>query len=100
MAKIYEGNVSVFQNTKGKIVIKADPEGQYNGENVNDLVKVMTEVGRARKAEVNFFIPEGKLGDKNLTAMLLTNRWGQPYVAFLPERTGNTASKAKPIKLA
>jgi hypothetical protein len=100
MAKIYEGNVSVFQNTKGKIVVKADPEGQYNAENVSDLTKVMTDVGRIHKAEVNFFIPEGSLGDKNLTPMLLTNRWGSPYVAFLPERTGNTASKAKPVKLA
>ena len=100
MAKIYEGNVSVFQNTKGKIVVKADPDGQYNAENVSDLTKVMTDVGRIHKAEVNLFIPEGSLGDKNLTPMLLTNRWGQPYVAFLPERDGNTASKAKPVKLA
>ena len=100
MAKIYEGNVSVFQNTKGKIVVKADPSGQYNSENINDLVKVITDVGRTHKAEVNFFIPEGKFGDKNLTPMLLTNRWGQPYVAFLPERDGNSSTKAKPVKLA
>lgn len=100
MAKIYEGNVSVFKNTKGKVVAKADPEGNFNSENVDELVKTMTEIGRKLKAEVNFFIPEGNLGDKGLQPMLLANRWGQPYVALLPERDGNGTAKAKPVKLA
>lgn len=97
MAKIYEGNVSVFKNTKNKIVVKADPEGQYNAENVDDLAKVMTEVGTANKAEVNFFIPD--TSTKDLSACLLVNRWGQPYVAFLPTK-GATMTRAKVEKLA
>jgi len=97
MAKIYEGNVSVFKNTKNKIVVKADPNGQFNSDNVDELAKVMTEVGTAHKAEVNFFIPD--TASKDLSACLLVNRWGQPYVAFLPA-SGATASKAKVEKLA
>jgi hypothetical protein len=99
MAKIYEGNVSVFKNSKDKIVVKSDPEGNFNAESVNDLVKTMTDIGKREKCEVNFFIPEGNLGDKGITPMLLANRWGQPYVALLPERNGG-AKRAAPVKLA
>jgi len=97
MAKIYEGNVSVYKNTKNKIVVKADPNGQFNADNVSELAKVMTDVGSHHKAEVNFFIPD--TSSKDLTACLLVNRWGQPYVAFLPSN-GATASKTKVEKLA
>ena len=100
MAKIYEGNVSVFKNTKNKIVCKADSLGNFNAETVDALVKTMTEIGRREKAEVNFFVPEGNLGDKGMTPMLLANRWGQPYVALLPQRNGTASVKAKPVKLA
>ena len=100
MAKIYEGNVSVLKNTKGKIVCKADSSGNFNSENVDALVKTMTEIGRREKAEVNFFIPEGTASDKGLTPMLLANRWGAPYVALLPQRDGTASVKAKPVKLA
>jgi hypothetical protein len=96
MAKIYEGNVSIFKNTKNKIVVKADPEGQYNADSVDGLSKTMTELGTKLKAEVNFFIPETNTGD--LKAMLLVNRWGAPYVAFLP--TSTTGTKSKVEKLA
>ena len=50
MAKIYEGNVSIFKNSKDKIVVKADPTGQYNAENVEALASKMTELGRSLKA--------------------------------------------------
>ena len=56
----------------------------------------MTELGTKLKAEVNFFIPETNTGD--LKAMLLVNRWGAPYVAFLP--TSTTGAKSKVEKLA
>lgn len=95
MAKIYEGNVSVFKNTKNKIVVKADPEGQFNADSVESLAKTMTEVGTKLKAEVNFFIPEANTG--NLKAMLLVNRWGAPYVAFLPASTKGSQSKMEKL---
>ena len=96
MAKIYEVNVSIFKNTKDKIVVKADPNGQFNAESVDTLAKTMTEIGTQKKCEVNFFIPDTNTSD--LKAMLLVNRWGQPYVAFLPN--GTTATKSKVEKLA
>tara|TARA_R110002167_G_scaffold183613_1_gene384056 strand:- start:1589 stop:1876 length:288 start_codon:yes stop_codon:yes gene_type:complete len=94
MAKLYEGNVSIWRNTKNKIVVKADPEGQFNADSVEALAKTMTEQGTLKKAEVNFFIPEPSADVK---ARLLTNKWGGPYVAFLPESTKGTQSKGEKL---
>lgn len=94
MAKVYEGNVSIFKNSKDKIVVKADPNGAFNSESVEALASKMTELGRSLKAEVNFFIPETN-SDKPIKAVLLANRWGSPYVAYLPE--GKTSTR-KPIE--
>ena len=97
MAKTFEGNVSIYKNSKEKIVVKGDPKGNYNAENVDELVKVMTELGTKLKCECNFFIPE-TLPKSELKAVLLMNRWGAPYVAMLPE--SKSVAKATIQKLA
>jgi len=99
MNKTYQGNVSIYGNTVGKVVVKGDPEGQYNQGNVDELVKVMIDVAHANKLQCNFFIPEGKQGDKGLTPVLLSGRGGQPYVAFLPERKGANQPRKQVVKL-
>jgi len=33
MAMIFKGNVSIFSNTKGEVVVKPDAEGRFNVDN-------------------------------------------------------------------
>ena len=42
-----------FKNSKDKIVVKADPNGAFNAENVEALASKMTELGRSMKADVS-----------------------------------------------
>jgi len=98
MAKIFQGNVSVWVTSTDKVVIKADPEGQYNQGNIDDLVKRMVEVGRKEKAVVNFFIPQPTdAKNTGLSPVMLTGRGYLPYIALLPERkdTGTGQSNRK-----
>lgn len=99
--KIFDGNVSVYKNTNNKIMVEPDNNGSYNNGNADELVKVMSDLGKTHKAEVNFFIPDDlKNTDRNtLSALILQNRWGKPYVAFLPALKEGT-KKATKEKLA
>jgi len=101
MAKIFNGNVSIFKSGTNKIYISAEPEGAFNMGNVTELVAKMTEFGKREKAEVNFFIPQGKATDKGLNPVILTGRGGKPYVALLPARNtaDGAAVKSGPTKL-
>lgn len=100
MAKIFNGNVSIFKSGTNKLYLNAEPDGAFNQGNVDELVSKMIELGKQHKAEVNFFIPQGKLGDKGLNPVILTGRGGKPYVAMLPARkTAEGATKQAPTKL-
>lgn len=99
MAMIYKFNVSIFQNTKGKIVVKRDDDGAFNANNADDLYKKMLEIGKKLKAEVNIFKPKA---DGN-TPLLFADRYGNPYLALLPAREAPTGDKIvvkKVVKLA
>ena len=80
MAMIFKGNVSIFSNTKGEVVVKPDAEGRFNAKK-NKLTP------RVFKPEVT--------GD---TPILMCDRFGKPYVALLPER--KAPSKVTITKLA
>lgn len=95
MAMIYKHNVSVFQNTKGAIVVKRDDQGQFNHENVEELYKTVVALAKKMKVEAKIYKPQAN-GD---TPLLFSDRYGNPYIALLPAK--EAPSKVKSIvKLA
>lgn len=94
MAMIYKHNVSVFQNTKGRIVVKRDDEGKFNSENVDELYQQVVAIGKKLKAEVAVYKPQSN-GD---TPLLFSDRYGNPYIALLPAK--EAPSKVRIVKLA
>lgn len=96
MAKIYQGKVSVYNNSKNQLVVKADDDGRFTQENAAELYKTMVDLGKKLKLEVRVFKPE-QGGD---TPVLMADRWGKPYVALLPERKAPGVAKVTVQKLA
>ena len=82
MAKIYKGQVSIFANTKGEAVVKADPNGQFTFETAAELYTTLVKVAKANKLTPRVFKPEAS-GD---TPVLMADRWGNPYLALLPQQ--------------
>jgi hypothetical protein len=96
MAKIYQGKVSVFANSNKQLVVKPDDAGKFDMNNVAELYSTMVTLGKKHKMEVRVFKPE-QGGD---TPVLMTDRWGKPYVALLPERKAPGMAKVTVQKLA
>lgn len=94
MAMIYKGKVSIFQNTKGQITVKRDDEGNFSADNVDELYAKMLEFSKKLKAEIKAFKPEANAN----TPVLLSDRYGNPYIALLKE--SKAPSKVKVTKLA
>lgn len=94
MAMIYKGTVSVFQNSKKFIVVKPDPEGNFSADNADELYAKMLEFSKKLKAEIKAFKPEANAN----TPVLLSDRYGNPYIALLKE--SKAPSKVKVTKLA
>jgi len=105
MARKYIGNVSVHTNPIGEIVLKRDPEGKWNADNAMDLELTIRNLAKKHKLPVNAYTiykPEKVDATAVLTAVLLSNKWGAPFIALLPAPTvADTAKPAKkPTKLA
>jgi hypothetical protein len=82
MAKIYKGQVSIFANTKGEAVVKADPNGQFTFETASELYTALVKAAKEHKLKPRVFKPEAA-GD---TPVLMADRWGNPYLALLPQQ--------------
>jgi hypothetical protein len=96
--KTFEGNVSIVKNTKGEIALKRDHEGQFNAGNAVECYGKMQELAKKHKASINsysLFLVEG-----GTEAVMLANRYGNPYIALLPKRDGTAKAKSKVTKLA
>jgi hypothetical protein len=88
MAKPYVGKVSIYLDTKGRITIKGDAEGNFADSNAGECLATMQALGKARKAEVKVFRPEGG------TIPRILDGYGKPYMALLsplPEGGGRKA---------
>ncbi len=96
MAKIYQGKVSVYSNSKNQLVVKPDDDGKFEQANVSELYKTMIQLGKKHKLEVRVFKPDTG-GD---TPVLMADRWGKPYIALLPERKAPGEVKVTTVKLA
>ena len=98
MAKIYQGQVSVFSNANKQLVVKPDVEGKFSHENVAELYSTMLTLGKKHKMDVRVFKPENEANCD--TPLLMADRWGKPYIALLPERKAPGAVKVTVQKLA
>jgi hypothetical protein len=96
MAKIYQGQVSVYTNSNNQLIVKPDASGKFSHENIAELYKTMLTLSKKHKMEVRVFKPE-QLGD---TPVLMADRWGKPYIALLPERKAPGVAKVTVQKLA
>jgi hypothetical protein len=96
MAKIYKGTVSIVKNTKGEITVKQDVEGKFSHDNAQELWETMVSLAKKHKAEMRFFKPD----PKGTVPLLFADRWGNPYVAILPESQAPSKVKVTVTKLA
>lgn len=96
--RTFEGKVSVVLNSKGEIALKRDPEGAWDSSQAPALLTKVTELAKKNKASINkysLFLTEG-----GTEAVLLANRYGNPYIAVLPKRDGGQSNRPKVTKLA
>ena len=106
-AKTFEGAVSIVLNTKGEIALKKDPEGKFTAENAAECYLKMKHLAMSTKKgngypinKYSLFIPEG-IVEGNSQAVLLANRYGNPYIALLAKREAGTGKAgSKVVKLA
>lgn len=98
MAKIYQGQVSVYTNSNNQLIVKPDVEGKFSHANVAELYKTMLTLSKKHKMEVRVFKPENEANCD--TPLLMADRWGKPYIALLPERKAPGAVKVTVQKLA
>jgi hypothetical protein len=97
-AKTFEGGVSIIKNTKGEIALKRDPEGKFSASNAGECHAKLAELSKKLKSPINkysLFVADG-----GTEPVLLANRFGNPYIALLPERGAGGAKKLAVTKLA
>lgn len=94
MAMIYKQPVSIFANSKGELTVKSDPEGKWSYSDIDALYNMMKKLSKEHKLPIKAFKPEAS-GD---TPVLLTDRFGKPYLALLT--ASKAPSKATVTKLA
>ena len=99
MAKIYQGKVSVYSNSNNQLVVKPDVDGKFDHTNVVELYKTMLTLGKTKKMDVRVFKPENETANCD-TPLLVSDRWGKPYIALLPERKAPSVTKVTVQKLA
>ena len=98
MAKIYQGKVSVYSNSNNQLIVKPDVDGKFDHTNVVELYTTMCKLGKTKKMDVRVFKPENESNCN--TPLLVSDRWGKPYIALLPERKAPSVTKVTVQKLA
>jgi hypothetical protein len=99
MAKIYQGQVSVYTNSNNQLIVKPDADGKFSHANVAELYKTMLTLSKKHKMEVRVFKPDTETANCD-TPLLMADRWGKPYIALLPERKAPSVTKVTVQKLA
>jgi len=97
-SKVFEGNVSIVKNTKSEIALKRDPDGRFSAENAKECYDTMTKLAKTHKTSVNKY--SLLVVDGGTEAVLLANRYGNPYIALLPKRADGAAKRSTVTKLA
>ena len=77
---------------------RGDLFGKFSHANVVELYKTMVTIGKKNKMDVRVFKPENETNCN--TPLLVSDRWGKPYIALLPERKAPSVTKVTVQKLA
>lgn len=80
MAKIYKGKVSVFQ-VDNQLVVLPDVNGKFSYNNIEELYKCLTDLGKTHKLEVRVYQSE----QLATYPVLQQDKWGKPYLALVRE---------------
>jgi len=97
-AKTFVGSVSIVKNTKGEIALEKDAEGKFSANNAGECHAKLVELSKKLKSPINkysLFIADG-----GTEAVMLANRFGNPYIALLPKRGDGAAKRSSVTKLA
>ena len=97
-AKTFEGSVSIVKNTKGEIALKKDADGKFSAANAPECYTTLMALAKKNKLTVNkysLFVADG-----GTEAVMLANRFGNPYIALLPKRGDNAVKRNAVTKLA
>ena len=97
-SKIFEGNVSIFENTLGQLALKKDKDGAWNSEHAVALWAKMQELAKKNKLEYykwSFFKADG-----GTDPVLMADRYGNPRLTLLPPKGDGTSPTKKLKKLA
>ncbi len=97
-AKTFEGSVSIVKNTKGEIALKKDADGKFSVANAVECHAKMTELSKKLKSAISkysLFVADG-----GTEAVMLANRFGNPYIALLPKRGDGAVKRNVVTKLA
>lgn len=95
MAKIYQGKVSVYADTKKRITIKADADGKFDMTNVDELYATIQKLSKQHKMEAKIYKPKAN----GTSPLIMTDSWGKPYLAVLPAQEAPSAV-VRTVKLA
>ena len=88
-SKIFEGNVSIFENTLGQLALKKDKDGAWNSENAVALWAKCQELAKKNKLPLHkwsFFKVDG-----GTDVVLMADRYGNPRITILPPKADGTA---------
>lgn len=97
MARPFNGKFSIILNTKGNIVLQKDAKGAFEAKDAKAVYQKMTAAAMEHDAGLNIFQPE----PNGTNPVVLTSRWGTPYMALLPDQDPNKqSSKPRVIKIA
>ena len=91
MNNLFNGTVSIIKNTKDKLVLEADPAGNWSNDNVDDLYTKLKALAKEHKATINLYKPDPD--GSNL--YIKKGRGGHPYLAMLPETPSGRKQRVK-----
>jgi hypothetical protein len=98
MAKLYRDNVSIVLNPKGEIALKKNEKGAFSAADAAKIAKKMRELSTKHKAPISqwaMFVAPG--ADELQPPILLANKFGQPYLAWLPPSAPKPSKKGPTI---
>tara|TARA_R100000329_G_scaffold118758_1_gene97818 strand:+ start:87 stop:398 length:312 start_codon:yes stop_codon:yes gene_type:complete len=98
--KTFEGKFSIYLNTVGKVVLKADEDGKFEAKDAKKAAEKVVSLAKELKAIPYFFAPEKPYGTKGYSPVIL-HKGGTPYIAILSDANKPSVStRSKVVKLA
>ena len=91
MNNLFNGTVSIIKNTKDKLVLEADPSGNWSNDNVDEMYTKLKALAKEHKATINLYKPD----PDGTNLCIKKGRGGHPYLAMLPNTSGVAKQRVK-----